>query len=83
MRLASFSPVSAFKGAKKMTDTPETFTGPYSYLEMSFEEQNQALKLNSPLSPDYRPAACYLIGTRGTVKLWHKPDGHDIEEFSC
>lgn len=61
----------------------ETFTGPYSYLEMTFDEQNQALKLNSPLSPGYRPAACYLIGTHGTVKLWHKPDGHDIEEFSC
>lgn len=60
----------------------ETFTGPYSYLEMTFEEQNKALKLNNPFSADYVPAACYLIGTRGTVKLWKKPTG-EVETFSC
>lgn len=61
--------------------TIETFTGPYSYLEMTFEEQNKALEINSPLKPGYVPAACYLIGTLGTVKLWKKPSG-DVEQFS-
>lgn len=61
----------------------ETWTGPYSYLEMTFEEQNRALAINNPFAPDYVPAACYLISTLGNVKLWRKPTGEPECFSSC
>lgn len=50
----------------------ESFTGPYRYLSLTFAEQNAALKINNPLEPGYRPGAQYLLGTRGTVKLYER-----------
>jgi hypothetical protein len=50
----------------------EIWTGPYSYLDLTFQEQNKAIAINDPLEPGYIPAACYLISDRGDVKLWRE-----------
>lgn len=34
--------------------------GRYNYLELDFHAQNAALKINSPLSPNYKPGALYI-----------------------
>jgi hypothetical protein len=64
-------------GETEMAQPPQTesWTGPYGYLELTFQEQNKVLAINNPLKPGYVPAARYLISTLGNVSLWRKPTG--------